>query len=233
VRLVNDLVATALSVSMLRSDETETLLGGKRGAAGNRVVVAPGTGLGLSVLVSHDNRTVPVASEGGHVDFAPVCEEEIDLWRYLRKRYGHVSAERVLSGPGLVNIHAWLKDSGRYREPKHLARAMKEADPAGAIGSAALHRGTPIAAAALDRFVSILGAVCGNLALTTLARGGVYLGGGIPPKILPFLGRSSFSEAFLAKGRFREFLEKVPVRVIVNDRAALLGAAACAFGEAT
>jgi glucokinase len=228
VRLVNDLVATALAVDLLRSKETETILPGRRGASGNRVLVAPGTGLGQALMVRLDGETVPLASEGGHVDFAPLCEEQIELWRYLHHRYGHVSIERVVSGPGLVDIYRWLKSAGRYREPRWLARKMEETDPAEAVSAAAMERNTPIAAAALSRFVSVLGAVCGNLVLTALATGGVVLGGGIPPRILPFLYRGEFSEAFLGKGRFRGLLEAVPVRVILNDRAALIGAARCA-----
>jgi glucokinase len=233
VRLVNDLVATALAVPLLRADETETLLAGKRGAAGNRIVVAPGTGLGLSMLVVRKDDAVPVPSEAGHVDFAPVCEEQVDLWRFLRRRYGHVSAERILSGGGLVNIYSWLRDSGRYQEPGWLAREMEATDPAEAVSRAAAEQRTPIAVAALRRFSSILGAVAGNLALTALATGGVYLGGGIPPKILPFLQEKTFSEAFLAKGRFRDLLRQVPVKVILEDRAALLGAALCAAKAAS
>jgi glucokinase len=236
VRLVNDLVATALSVSVLRADETQTLLGGKRGTAGNRIVVAPGTGLGLSMLVSEKGgEEVTVASEGGHADFAPVSEDQVDLWRFLHRRYGHVSAERVLSGGGLVNIYAWLKTSGRKKEPAWLAREMEneDTDPAETVSRAAAERHTPIAVAALRQFSSILGAVAGNLALTALATGGVYLGGGIPPKIRAFLREKTFAEAFLAKGRFRDLLRQVPVKVIVNDRAALIGAARCAAAEAS
>ncbi len=231
VRLVNDLVATTLSLDVLRSKETETILPGRRGASGNRVLVAPGTGLGQALLVRSEDKSLPVASEGGHVDFAPGCEAEIELWRFLRRRYGHVSIERVVSGAGLVDIYAWLKTSGRYREPRWLARKLQKADPAQAVSAAAMENNTPIAAAALSRFVSVLGAVCGNLALTALATGGVVLGGGIPPKILPFLKRSEFSEAFVGKGRFQSLLEAVPVRVILNDRAALIGAARCAAGN--
>jgi glucokinase len=142
-----------------------------------------------------------------------------------------VSIERVLSGPGLVNIHEYLKASGRYREPGWLARRRESADPAQAIAEAALDRRTPIAAAALDRFVSILGAAAGNLALTALSTGGLYLGGGIPPKILPFIEKGSFLRAFLDKGRFRGFLEQIPVRVILEERAAMIGAARCALGR--
>lgn len=231
VRLVNDLVATALSIDALRSKETETILPGRRSASGNRALVAPGTGLGQALLVRAGDKTVPIASEGGHVDFAPSCEAEIELWRFLRRRYGHVSIERVVSGPGLADLYAWLKASGRYREPRWLAKKMEETDPAAAVSSAAMENNTPIAAAALSHFVSVLGALCGNLALTALATGGVVLGGGIPPKILPFLKRSEFSEAFLGKGRFKSLLEAVPVRVILNDRAALIGAARCAAGN--
>ncbi len=233
VRLVNDLVAAALAVPVLRAQETETLLSGRPERSGNRIVVAPGTGFGQSILVAAGKEAVPVASEGGHADFAPASESDIALWRFLHRRYGHVSMERVLSGAGLAAIYQWLKQSGRKKEPKWLAHKMKEDDPAAAVSSAAIERNTPIAVDALSRFVFLLGAAAGNFALTASATGGVYIGGGIAPKILPFLRKEAFSEGFLSKGRFREFLERVPVRVILNDRVALLGAARCAAGYAS
>jgi glucokinase len=154
---------------------------------------------------------------------------EVGLWQYLHGRLGHVSVERILSGQGLFHIYEWLRDSGRYKEPPWLARNIGEMDPARAISEAALEKRAPLCEQALDMFVSILGAVAGNLALTGLTTGGMYLGGGIPPKILPKLKEDVFLKAFTDKGRFRELLETIPVRVILNDKAALLGAAYCGF----
>ncbi len=229
VRLINDLAATALAVPLLSSREFFSLNKAKARKGQNLALVAPGTGLGQAVLVFRDGGYIPVSSEGGHVDFAPNSEAEVELWRYLHKRFGHVSVERILSGPGLVNVYLWLKDSGRYREPAWLARNMKEMDPARAITEAALEGKHPLCVESLNMFVSILGAVAGNLVLTAMTTGGVYLGGGIPPKILPKLQEAIFMQSFTNKGRFKEFLEQIPVKVILNEQAALLGAAHCAL----
>jgi len=225
VRLVNDLVATAMAVPVLNARELVPVNPKRVRKSENLALVAPGTGLGMALLVADNGRHIPVASEGGHAGFAPNGDEEIDLWQYLQARFGHVSTERVLSGQGLVNIYDWLKDTGRYRDPIWLAAARSSGDPAGAISGAAMARKTPIAVAALNRFVSILGAVAGDVALTGTAFGGIYLGGGIPPKIRTFIIKGPFQEAFTRKGRFRPMLEKTAVRIIVNDRAALIGAA--------
>ncbi|UCG13468.1 MAG: glucokinase [Deltaproteobacteria bacterium] len=228
-RLINDLTATALAVPLLTSRELFSLNKGKSQKGGNIAIVAPGTGLGEALLIYWNGEYVPVASEGGHVDFAPNTEQEAELWHYLRERFGHVSVERVLSGPGLVDIYSWLRESDRYQEPEWLPQQMIEADPAKVITDAALDAKHPMCVESLNTFVSILGAVAGNLALTAMTTGGVYLGGGIPPKILPKLKESIFMQAFTAKGRFAGLLEGMPVRVILNDQAALLGAAHCAF----
>jgi glucokinase len=225
VCLLNDLAATALSIPLLRNDEWVSLNTGKRQKGGNLALVAPGTGLGQSLLVYHQGRYEPVPSEGGHVDFPPNTEAQVSLWRFLREKYGHASVERVVSGPGLADIYSWLRDSRRRAEPSWLKELFKEEDPAKVITECALEGKHPLCVEALDTFVSILGAVTGNLALTGLTMGGVYLGGGIPPKILPALKSGRFLEAFLNKGRFRELLERMPIRVILNERAALLGAA--------
>jgi glucokinase len=229
VCVVNDLAATAVAIPLLTGRETFGLNKGKTARKQNIGLVAPGTGLGMALLVWSGHRYVPVASEGGHADFGPNSPKESDLWRHLRRRFGHVSSERVLSGPGLCNVYGWLKDSGRFKEPQWLAERMNKTDPPRAIAEAALQKKSRLAAAALDTFVSVLGAVAGDLALTGTTRGGIYLGGGIAPKILPVLQSNGFLNAFLAKGRFRTFLEQIPVRVILNDKAALLGAASCAF----
>jgi glucokinase len=191
--------------------------------------VAPGTGLGQALLVFVKDTYVPVASEGGHADFSPNSEMEVELWRYLHQRFGHVSVERVLSGPGLVNIYSWLKESKRYEEPSWVADKLKTMDPARAITETALDNKHPLCVESLHVFVSVLGSVAGNLALTAMTTGGVYLGGGIPPKILPKLKEDIFLRAYLNKGRFQDLLSKIPVRVILNDRAGLLGAAHCAI----
>jgi glucokinase len=191
-------------------------------------LIAPGTGLGIAMLIYQNNRYVPISSEGGHADFAPNNETENELWRYLHRRYGHVSIERVVSGPGLVNIYKWLKDSDRLNETDGLRQKLKEMDPAKIITEAALANKNEGCVKALNMFVSIIGAVAGNLALTGMTTGGVYLGGGIPPKILSKLKESIFLKAFTNKGRFKELLENIPVNVILNDKAALIGAAHCA-----
>lgn len=229
VRLINDLTATALAVPFLRGDELYPLNVNRKGRAQNLALIAPGTGLGQSLLIYEKGEYVPIPSEGGHVDFAPGSEEEIELWKYLHGQFGHVSIERILSGPGLRNIYRWLKASGRYKEPPFLAKMIRVMDPAKVITQAALDHKSAICRKALNHFVSILGAASGNLALTGMATGGVYLGGGIPPKILPAIKDGPFMKSFTNKGRFKSLLEKIPVRVILNDKAALLGAAHCAL----
>jgi glucokinase len=228
VKLVNDLIATAMAIPLLKKDEFFPLNQAGSIKDQNLALVAPGTGLGKAMLIYQNGRYLPVPSEGGHADFAPNNEAEMKLWRYLHQHYGHVSIERVVSGSGLVNIYNWLKDSYRLKEPEWLKQKLKEMDPAKAITEAALDRKYPGCVEALNMFVSILGAVSGNLALTGMTTGGVYLGGGIPPKILSKLKEDIFMEAFTNKGRFKGFLEKISVKVVLNDKAALIGAAYCA-----
>ena len=228
VVLINDLVATAEGISLLDESEVAVLQSGVPGVTGNRVLVAPGTGLGMALLPRIGDRWVPVPSEGGHADFAPRTEEEVGLLRYLRERFGRVSVERVVSGPGLFNAYSYLRDTHRIPESPAVREAIARGDdPARVIGENALS--TPAAcdlcSRAMDLFIAAYGAVAGNLALTGTAIGGVYLGGGITPKILPRLKTGLFLHTFEAKGRFVPYLERVAVRVILNDRAALLGAA--------
>lgn len=229
VALVNDLVATAEGIPLLEAGELATLQEGSPEPEGNRVLIAAGTGLGMSMLPRVGDRWVPVASEGGHADYPPRTEDEIDLLRYLRERFGRVSAERVVSGPGLFHVYNFLRDVRRMPESPRVREALgRGEDPAKVIGEAALVTGTDgceLCSRALDLFVAAYGALAGNLALLGTATGGVYLGGGIAPKILPRLTGGLFLQAFTAKGRFVPYLEKLPVRVILNDRAALLGAA--------
>ncbi len=228
VRLINDLTATAHAVPLLTKRELFTLNQGKKATRESLGLIAPGTGLGMALLVWRNGQHVPVPSEGGHSDFAPNNEAEIALWQYLHKRLGHVSTERVVSGPGLFIVYSWLKYTGQGTEPTWLAEKMNRDDPSKVISEAALVEKDPLCVKALNLFVSVFGAAAGNLALTGLTRGGVYLGGGIAPKILPKLQEGPFMKAFVDKGRFEGLMHQIPVRVILNDRAALLGAAYCA-----
>jgi glucokinase len=229
VSLINDLTATALAVPFLSGKELFSLNKAKARKGQNIAIMAPGTGLGTGFLIPWEGKYIPISSEGGHVDFSPNSKVEVELWQYLREKYDHVSIERVISGPGLVNIYTWLKDSGRYREPLWLAKKIEEMEPAAAISEVGLAEGHPLCVEALNVFVSVLGAAAGNLALTAMTTGGVYLGGGIPPKILPKLEEPLFIQAYKNKGRFTKVLEKIPVRVILNAKAALLGAAQWGF----
>ena len=229
VRLINDLTATARAIPLLSSREMISINSAKVMGRRNKGLVAPGTGLGMALLIWNENGYIPIPSEGGHVDFGPNNELEARLWRYLHERFGHVSIERVLSGQGLFNIYSWLKASGRYHEPVWLAENIKAMDPPRAIAEAALDREQPLCGEALKVFISIFGAVAGNLALTGLTTGGIYLGGGISPKVLRKSNETIFMRAFADKGRFKDLLKKIPVRVIRNDKAALIGAAFCAL----
>jgi glucokinase len=229
VHLINDLAATAVAIPLLNSREFLSLNNARARKGENIALVAPGTGLGQALLIFRDGKYIPVPSEGGHVDFSPNNDAEVTLWRYLHERYGHVSIERVVSGLGLRNIYSWMKDSGQYSEPEWLRKRLRDMDPARAISEAAINDKEPLCVATLDMFVSTFGAVSGNLALTGMTTGGVYLGGGISPKILPKLKEGIFMKAFRDKGRFGGILEKIPVRVILNDRVALLGAGHLAF----
>ncbi|MGD8990165.1 MAG: glucokinase [Desulfobacterales bacterium] len=229
VRLINDLGSTAMAIPLLAHREVKALNSPKVHKNQNMGLVAPGTGLGLALLVFVDGRYRPVASEGGHAGFAPADESEINLWQYLQARFGHVSAERVLSGQGLVNIYDWLKSGERLAESPEIHQAMRATDPARVISENAINGRDPLCRAALQRFCRIFGSIAGNLALTGMTTGGLFLGGGIPPKILSALGKADFMDAFIAKGRFKELMKKIAVRVILNDKAALLGAAHCAL----
>lgn len=225
VVLLNDLEALAWALDLLPAEATAELKPGAAAFAGSRALLAAGTGLGEATLAVVGGRIAALASEGGHADFAPRTEVEIALLRWLTGRYGRVSYERVLSGPGLQDVYRFLREARGGTEPAGLAEELRSGDPAAAISAAALEGRSPACAEALDLFASVLGAEAGNLALRALATGGVYLGGGIAPRILPWLARPPFLAAFLAKGRLRSFLEDVAVHVILDDRAALLGAA--------
>jgi glucokinase len=226
VALLNDLEASAYGIFTLEPHELFTLNEGVSGRRANKVLIAAGTGLGEATLYDDGRDYHPLASEGGHGDFAPRDDTEIDLLWYLIKKFGHVSYERVVSGPGIANIYAFLRDSGRIEEPGWLKEKIAAAeDASAAISQEGLAGNSAIAVQTLDLFVSVYGAEAGNLALRGKATGGVYVGGGIAPKILAKLKDGSFMRAFLDKGRYRELLSSIPVRVILNDKAALQGAA--------
>lgn len=225
VRLVNDLVANALGISSLGSDSLFTLQQGERTESGNSALISAGTGCGMAMIIHEGDRLLPVSSEGGHIDFAPRSALEIGLLEYLRKRFGRVSYERVLSGPGLYNIYSYLRDTGYADEPDWLAAEIATSDPSAAISRAALEDRSDLANKALETFASIYGAMAGNLALMVVATRGLYIGGGIAPKILKKLQGSAFLEAFRQKGRFTPMMEKIPIRVILDAKTALYGAA--------
>jgi glucokinase len=233
VHLLNDLVAIAYAVPSLEPDDLYTLNEGKPAYGGTIAVVAPGTGLGEAYLTWDGTRYRAYASEGGHTDFAPTTPLEIELLRFLKDRLGHVSYERVCSGRGIPNIYTYLKESGYAEEPAWLAEQLAKAhDPTPVIAKAALDGERPceLCIATLDAFVSILGTEAGNMALKVLATGGVYLGGGIPPRILTALEKGGFMEAFQRKGRLSDLLARIPVHVILNPKVALLGAACHGLG---
>ena len=191
-------------------------------------MIAPGTGLGEAGLFWDGTRHHVFACEGGHADFGPQGDLQIELLRFLQARFGHVSYERILSGPGLVNVYEFLRESGCGKESAEFADALQNGDPAAAISRAALDGTQPLAEKALDLWIAVYGAEAGNLALKVMATGGLFLAGGISPKVLAKLTGPVFMQAFLAKGRLRPLVEEIPVQVVTNEKAGLLGAARCA-----
>lgn len=225
VRLLNDLEANAYGIAALDAQDFVTLNPGAPGATGNAAVISVGTGLGEAGLFWNGETHLPFACEGGHADFAPRNALEAELMLWLQARHGRISYERVLSGPGLLNIYEFLRDTGKGAEAPELREALRQGDGPAAISAAGLEGRDALCVKALDLFVSLYGAEAGNLALKVMATGGVYIGGGIAPKILKKLQAPAFLEAFADKGRMRPLLEAMPVKVITKDTAALLGAA--------
>ncbi|HCI14248.1 MAG: glucokinase [Gallionellales bacterium GWA2_60_142] len=223
--LLNDLEATASGIPALNEADLLTLQTGAPDACGNAAVIAAGTGLGEAGLYWDGRRHQPFATEGGHASFCASDELEMTFFLYLQRQFGHVSWERVVSGMGLLSLYHFLCMYRHAEVPQWLLDEMQSGDAAAAISNAALAGKDALCVETLQRFVRLYGAEAGNLALKTMSRGGLYLGGGIAPKILPLLRDGAFIEAFLNKGRMRPLLEAMPVRVILNDRAALLGAA--------
>jgi glucokinase len=226
VRLVNDLVATSASLPYLGSLDYITL---HPGAAVHEqetfCVIAPGTGLGQAVLVREPGRTITFGSEGGHADFAPRSDQEIALLSYLSKKFGRVSVERIISGPGILNVYSFLKDSAFAPESEALAEAIRLGDPSAAIGEAAIKGNDPLASEALNIFLRVLGAHAGNMMLTYLATGGIYIAGGIASKIVDLLKNGELINSYLAKGRLSPLVEATPLYVIKDPLTGLHGAA--------
>ena len=230
VGLINDLEATARGIAALNDSQLLTLNTGDPKRGGNRALIAAGTGLGMAGILYRDGHYHPIPSEGGHSDFAPRTPLEIELFRYLTEKFaGHVSYERVLSGPGLFNIYSFLRNRNYAAEPAWLAEQIESGDKTAAVSMAALSHKSELAVKALDIFVSAYGAMAGNLALLMMSIGGLYVGGGIAPKICEKLEDGTFMRAFSDKGRFSSLLASVPVHIILDDKTALFGAARAAL----
>jgi glucokinase len=223
--LLNDIEATAAGISALNKDDLLILQTGAPNASGNMAVIAAGTGLGEAGMFWDGRQYHPFATEGGHASFSPGNDLEVALLQHLKLRHGHVSWERIVSGPGLVSLHEFICLQRKAPIPEWLQYEMREGDTAAAIANAALSAKDELCIDALDWFVRLYGAEAGNLALKVMASGGIYLGGGIAPKILSRLQNGTFLEAFFNKGRMRPLLESMPVKVILNERAALYGPA--------
>ncbi len=231
VRLLNDLEATAWGVPELPATKITSLTPGLRGRHGNRALIAAGTGLGMALMLWDGERFHPCASEGGHQSFGPRNELEDDLLEYMRARHGRVSLERIISGPGFSAIYDFLVDSGRCRESARMKRRLAAApDRNQVISDAGMKGEDGVAKKVLKMFISLYGAAAGDLALVARATSGLYVGGGIAPKILDRLRDGEFVRAFRNKGRLTPLVGKIPVRVILEPRTALFGAAACAKG---
>jgi glucokinase len=224
VRLLNDLEAAGYGVLVLPASELRTLQAGvpKRGSM---AVIAAGTGLGEAMIVREGERHVVIATEGGHTDFAPRGDLEEDLLKYLRKEFGRVSVERILAGPGFFNLYRFLRDTGWAKESPEVADKVRSGDPAAVITSRASSDGDPLCVKVVEMFVSIYGAEAGNLALKTLAVGGVVVAGGIAPRIIDWMTTGHFMTAFRDKGRLSPLMDGIPVQVALNPKAPLLGAA--------
>jgi len=225
MEVINDLVANAYGISVLKTRDFETLNVGKV-KKGNQALISAGTGLGEAILFWDGKQHVPSPSEGGHIEFGPRNHLELELFHYLSDRFDHVSYERVLSGEGLFHVYQFLKDSKRFgSEPSWLSEKMKGEGPAEVISEMARLKKNKLCSEALDLFTSIYGAAAGNLALQVMAIGGVYIGGGIAPKIIWKLKDGTFVKAFKDKGRLSHIVAHIPVKVIMNQKTALLGAA--------
>ncbi len=231
VWLINDLEANAWGIGILKEDDIYTLSAGNPDARGNASIISAGTGLGQAGLYWDGERHWPFGSEGGHADFAPASKLEISLLHYLQRQYDHVSWERVVSGMGLVSIYEFLSEHRQIETPAWLGAEMRDGDSAAAITHAAQAGRCPVCSETLDMFVKLYGVEAGNHALKIMATGGVYIGGGIAPRILDQLKGENFLHGFWSKGRMEPLMRSMPVRVILNDHTALYGAAVYADSE--
>jgi glucokinase len=230
VRLINDLEATAFGIGELGPEQLYTLNEGEGERPGHRGLIAAGTGLGMAAIYFDGAGYHPMPSEGGHIDFAPRDGREYELLTYMQEQLGgRVSYERVLSGMGLLNIYSFLRDRGHGEEPAWLAEEIRTGDASAAISRAALSGKSELAGTTLHIFAGVYGAMAGNLALLLKSVGGLFIGGGIAPKIMPKLTDGTFMRAYGDKGRMSGLVNSIPVRVILDDKAALYGAARCAL----
>lgn len=226
VSIINDLEATAYGMLYLDEDEFVDLNPSAKPVSGNRAVIAAGTGLGEAILYYDSNKYHPIGSEGGHTDFAPLTEHQDELLQWMRKRYPeHVSYERILSGPGVYTLYEFLLESGYAQQPLAMLNIKDTEDKSAMISKCALNDKDSLCMKTLELFCEVYAAEAGNLALKCVSIGGVYIGGGIAPKILPMLQEKSFMNTFVRKGRFEEMLKAMQVRVSLNQDTALFGAA--------
>ena len=225
VSFLNDLEANAYGLAGLHANELAVINPGAAATTGNIAIVAPGTGLGEAGMYFDGKCYYPFAAEGGHCGFAPNTEMDVSLWRFLEQQHGHVSWERILSGPGIHAVFQFLTTVERRPIPAWLQEQLLEDDPAAVISNAAQHRQEPVCVETLQNFSRYLAIESANLVLKLKATGGCYLGGGIPPKILPFLQTNEWYNQFIDAGRMKPLLEEVPVYVILNNKTPLLGAA--------
>ena len=225
VAFVNDLEATAYGLAGLTEDQRVTLTAGDPTAKGNIAILAPGTGLGEAGCYWDGRNYHPFATEGGHSDFAPRTTLDVEIFYYLQKQYGHVSWERVVSGMGIKNIFHFFTEVRKEQVPEWLSERMKDNDPAAVISQSALRHEDLVCAQTMELFVRYMATEASSLVLKLMATGGLYLAGGIPPKILPLLQGDSWTKNFDNNGRMHEFSDRIPVHVVMNDKMALQGAA--------
>jgi glucokinase len=225
VSFINDLEATAYGLPGLSEDELAPIAPGEQGAEGNIAIIAPGTGLGEAGLFWDGEHYHPFATEGGHSDFFPRNETDIELFRYLQQQFGHVSWERVVSGMGIKTLYQYCTEARKEPVPDWIKERMLTEDPAAVISEAAMKKEDPVCAEVMELFVRYLASEASSLVLKLMATGGLYLAGGIPPKILPLLQSDSWAANFDNSGRMHRLSEKVPIYAVLNDKMALLGAA--------
>ncbi len=221
--LINDLEATAYGLAMLSDDDTVTIHKGSEAPSGNAAIIAPGTGLGEAGLYFDGKVFHPFATEGGHCDFASRDQEDFELFEYLQKKFGHVSYERVICGPGIINIYQFLQEEKKLEEPSRVTEKIKQGDAAAEISQHTEQ--SALCDKTMQLFIRFLAFESANLALKMKATGGLFIGGGIAPQLIPLFNKYQFSDSFKDSGRMSHLLEKVTASIILNTKTALLGAA--------